>query len=132
MALSNIFQMASDALADTLLAVATVEVTYRRDNISAVVPAVVGTTEFEYADANGAIVVERSRDFLIKKENLLLEGVAIEPREGDEIVESVVVDDAGVTTEHATYEVNAPGDAPAWRWSDRFFTTYRIHTKRID
>jgi hypothetical protein len=29
------------------------------------------------------------------------------------------------------YEVMAPGSEPAWRWSDDYRTTLRIHTKYV-
>ena len=67
-------------------------------------------------------IVERweSRDYLIQAADLDLG----EPQRGDQIRE----------TQGATiykYEVMAPGKEPAFRFSDPYRKTYRIHTKLV-
>lgn len=65
-----------------------------------------------------------NRDFLIKKNDLMIDAALHEPQPGDRIVETK---DGGIYT----YEVmEVPGDGP-WRWHDVYYHTYRVHTTLI-
>jgi hypothetical protein len=76
-------------------------------------------------DGYGGIRMQwTDRDFLIAPSDLIISGSAITPERGDTILETV-------GTKVYTYEVNAPGGEPAWRWSDPHRSLYRIHTKEI-
>lgn len=79
------------------------------------VVAVPGKTVFSQRNDMGAFIRVETRDFIIRRDCL-----AAEPQKGDEIVFGGKV-----------YEVLAPNDEPAWRWSDALGTTYRIHTKLV-
>ena len=77
---------------------------------------------------NGTGVGEtfESRDFLILATDLVLAGEQTLPRAGDRIRESGSPDSTSYI-----YEVLAPGNEPAWRFSDPYRRTLRIHTKQI-
>ena len=123
--MSDLLEQASNWLEDLRTAHATRTVTYQRGVETAAAPATIGRTVFEVD--NGAGVLERieSRDFLILATDLVLGGSAVLPERGDRIRET----QAGATY---VYEVMAPGKEPAWRWSDPYRKTLRIHTKQID
>jgi len=82
--------------------------------------ATVGRTVFEQADEYGIVHKTESRDFLIRSTDLVINGSQVTPKAGDRIRESTFV-----------YEVMAPGTEPAWRYSDTYRRTLRIHTKLI-
>ena len=93
-------------------------VTYRRGALWAEVRATVGRTTFQTTDDYGAVQEWQSRDYLILAADLADIGL---PQAGDTIVEA----------DGAAYEVLAPGGEPAWRWSDPYGRTLRIHTKQV-
>ena len=95
-------------------------VTYRRGELEVSLAATVGRSEFEIERETGVIVSFESRDYIFRVSDLVLGGETVEPLAGDCIVEAGRI-----------YEVMAPGDRPAWRWSDPFHTAFRVHTKHI-
>jgi hypothetical protein len=98
---------------------ASVLVTYRRGNTSVAVRATLGTSLLRVQDGHGQTKVERvDRDFIIAKEDLILNGQPTEPEDGDKI-------DLG----SVCYEVMPIGGDPAWRYTDPYENQYRIHTK---
>ena len=99
-------------------------VVYMRGTDSVALNATVGRTVFEQADELGVIDRTESRDFLVRASDLVLAGALPTPKAGDRITET---DGALVHT----YEVNAPGGEPPWRYSDPHRIALRIHTKRI-
>ena len=99
-------------------------VTYRRGANSVDLDATVGETTFDVESAHG-IETWEARDFLIRAADLVLEAAATTPARGDRIAQVV-----GAKT--LIFEVMAPGDAPAWRYSDRSRRTFRVHTKLVD
>lgn len=121
----DILQRASDWLEDQRTKFATREVTYLRGDSSVAVPATVGRTVFEIAGEYGVVEKSESRDYLLLAADLVLNGQVTLPQRGDRIRES-----AGLTV--FVYEVMAPGQEPAWRYSDPYRKTLRIHTKQID
>ncbi len=99
-------------------------VTYRRGTESVDLPATIGKTVFEQADAYGVIHRTESRDYLVSAADLVLDGTPEQPKAGDRICET-----AG--EQILLYEVMAPGGEPPWRYSDAFRRTLRIHTKFV-
>jgi hypothetical protein len=79
------------------------------------VPATKGKTDYEVGDASysGATLRAHVIDFLISAEVL-----GFDPQAGDVIVE-----------DDRRFEVMDFEGQGAWRWSDPYRTTYRIHTK---
>lgn len=81
-----------------------------------------GKTVSQFVSAGEAFTSEEDReDFIIWPADYDFGSGPTPPAEGDRII----VDD-GTTV--ATYEVNAPQPEPAFRYTDRFRTAWRIHT----
>lgn len=100
-------------------------VIYVRGENQVSVLATIGRTLMKLDDGYGGIRMQwTDRDFLIDPSDLIISGSVITPERGDTILETV-------GTKVYTYEVNAPGGEPAWRWSDPHRSLYRIHTKEI-
>ena len=87
----------------------------RSDGLIINVPATKGKTDYEVGDASysGATLRAHVIDFLITSEVL-----GFDPQAGDVIV-----------ADGRRYEVMDLAGQGAWRWSDPYSTTYRIHTK---
>ena len=103
-------------------------VSYARGAITVAVQATIGRTEFEQADDFGIVHKVESRDYLIRTSDLVLDGQATLPKQGDLIRESNV---SGSSTTTFVYEVLSPGDEPVFRYSDPYRKALRIHTKHI-
>jgi len=99
-------------------------VTYGRGASTVDVAATIGRTVFEQADESGFIRKVESRDFLVRRTDLVLNGSAALPRAGDRVLEP-----DGSQTQ--VYEVMAPGGEPPFRFSDPYRNTLRIHTKHV-
>ena len=101
-------------------------VLYQRGSQSVSVAAGIGRTLFQVDNGSGVIETFESRDFLILTGDLVLNGVATLPKAGDRIRET-----GGGDSTSYIYEVLAPGTEPAFRFSDPYRRTLRIHTKQI-
>jgi len=99
-------------------------VTYERGAASVEVAVTVGRTVFEQADESGFIRKVESRDFLVRRTELILDGSEALPKAGDRVREA---DGEQVQI----YEVMAPGGEPPFRYSDPYRKVLRIHTKHI-
>lgn len=120
--MANMLQNASEWLSGVLLQNAGELVTYVRDAVRVEsVSSGIGESVCSTLDASGMPVEVESTDFLIGQSDLTAGGIA-EPQRGDQI-ERVV---NGVTR---VYDVVGPGGGACWRYSDRFGTLLRIHTK---
>ena len=97
----------------------TVGVWFERDGKRIGLEATVGRTRFEGADGYGRVTRSESRDYLVRAQDLVLDGVAVLPRPGDLIIEA-----------DRRYEVMSPEGEPEWRWSDANQSTIRIHTRQ--
>lgn len=95
-----------------------VPVTYRRGESSCELSATVGRTVFRIEDEYRRIIRYESRDYLISVADLIIDGTAIQPESGDQIIENGFI-----------YEVMAPANEPEWRYSDSCREIFRIHTK---
>ena len=95
-------------------------VIYRRagsgGQADAEVQATFGKTDYEVANDYGATIRTQVIDFLILADEL--PGVGFEPQASDVIV-----------ADGRKYEVMDLAGQGAWRWSDPYRTTFRIHTK---
>ena len=100
-------------------------VTYHRGGASVDVAATVGKTVFQLDDGAGAVLRVESRDYLILTADLMLSGQVTLPQRGDRIREL-----QGSTV--FVHQVASFGDEPAWRYSDLYRRTLRIHTKQVD
>lgn len=99
-------------------------VTYQRGAGSVDLAATVGRTVFEQADESGFIRRVESRDFLVRRTDLVLDGSQTLPKAGDRVREP-----DGPQTQ--VYEVMAPGGEPPFRFSDPYRKVLRIHTKHV-
>ena len=88
---------------------------HREGQVDAEVQATFGKTDYEVADEYGSTVRTHVIDFLI-----LADELGQEPQAGDVIV-----------ADDRRYEVMDLAGQGAWRWSDPYRTTFRIHTKDI-
>lgn len=123
--MANILKTGSDWLGSQLKSKVGTDVTYVRGSHSVPVTATVGSTEFEQVDESGIVERIEARDYLIDTADLVLNSVTVLPARGDHVEET-----QGGTT--YTYEVMTLDGRPAWRYSDRFRTKLRIHTKQIE
>lgn len=113
----DLFVNATAWLASQLTANASQAVTYQRGSATVSVNATRGQSDAEDIDTDGRIVTVRVADFLIDVSALILDGTAIEPKQGDRIVAS-----------DGTFRVMPAGGEGCFRRSgDKF----RIHTKRV-
>jgi hypothetical protein len=113
-------------LADQLHAHTSRPVTYCRGATEVALCATVGRSAATQEDIYGALrVIYTDRDYLIPASQLLIEGVATLPMEGDRIKEDL----DGAIVEFA---VVASEGEPAWRYSDPHGRMLRIHTKEIE
>jgi hypothetical protein len=94
------------------------DVTYARGIITAAVKATIGRTEYETDDGQVVRTEFTDRDFLISVSDLVLNGVARLPEEGDQIHEV-----HGNNT--LIFEVMG------WRYSDPYRRTFRLETKHV-
>jgi hypothetical protein len=123
--MADMLQAGQEWLANQLKTHASNTVVYVRGANQVSVSATIGRTLMKLDDGYGGIRMQwTDRDFLIAPLDLIIAGSAITPERGDTILETV-------GTKVYTYEVNAPGGEPAWRWSDPHRSLYRIHTKEI-
>lgn len=122
--MANMLREGSSFLAQAQKAHASSPVTFKRDEDTVDVQAVIGRTEFQFQDSDGNTVTFQSRDYLILTADLVLGGNEVTPRAGDKILEV-----AGTTT--FTYEVQSPDGGDVWKYSDPFRQVRRIHTKLI-
>lgn len=123
--MSDLLQKGSDWLADKFKTFASRSITYIRGVDEVTLLATVGRTLLRLDDGMGRTWTEwTDRDFLIQAADLIPAGQPTLPERGDRIREV-----QGTTT--YLYEVMAPGNEPAWRWSDPYRKVLRIHTKEI-
>ena len=122
--MADILERGSNWLQNQRHAHATQTVTYERSVDSVGLAATIGRTMFEIDNGHGVLERIESRDYLLLANDLVIAGFPVLPQRGDRIRET-----QGTTT--YVYEVMAPGQEPAWRWSDAYRKTLRIHTKHI-
>lgn len=99
-------------------------VVYQRGGESVELPATVGRTVFRVDKGYGLLERHESRDYIVLAADLVLGGATTLPKAGDRVRET----EGGKVF---VYEVMAPGNEPAWRYSDPYRRALRIHTKHV-
>lgn len=123
-------QLALDAARQ--LAATTDTITYSRNGQSDLTltgKVGIGESEFELLQDQEIIDLHRRLDFFIHPKHLDFGAGRVTPAEGDRI--TLVEQTTPSTTTTRVYEVTAPPPEQPWRWSDRYNTQFRIHTKLI-
>lgn len=120
----NVLAEAVAGLQEALEAADGKSITYHRGASSLPLVAVVGRTLFEEIDESGIVRQVESRDFLVLRERLVMNGEPTLPARGDQIRELV----AGRAF---VYEVLSRNGEPQYRFSDGHRVRLRIHTKLI-
>lgn len=109
------------ALAETIRLTGS-PILYQRETASVTVTAATGRSQFEINDEHGnTSVVWNDRDFLVPCTDLVLNGVATQPKRGDMIT----------TATGAQYVVAGPEGTPEWQYLDPFQSVYRVHTTLV-
>jgi hypothetical protein len=117
----NLLKRGERWLADKQTEHAAERVTYARSVASAEVSATIGRSDFPTEDVSGLVLNVQTRDYIIPRDELELDGIAIEPMPGDRITEGSCI-----------YEVSAPGPGiEVWKWDGEFRSRFRIHTKLV-
>ena len=101
------------------------EVRYSRGGHYVDLDVTVAVTSVDYEDEHGVRMKAAIRDYIIDPLKLVLDGSQVEPEEGDTIIDTL----EGATR---TFEVMSTEGGVAWRYTDRFYTMLRIHTKQSD
>lgn len=122
--MADLLQRGMDWLAGQMKEHASQSVLYVRGEQSVSVPATIGRTDFEVADAYGVMQHVVSRDYLIPAGDLNLNGHPALPQRGDGIHETR-------NGRVFRYQVVAPQGQPHWRYSDAYHRVLRVHTKLI-
>jgi len=100
-------------------------VVYQRGELSVQVQATAAQTQCRIIDEYGQAVWVTQRDYLIRTEDLILDGNEVLPQRGDRIRDTQ-------RNKVFVYEVMGPGGGePDWRYWDRHRRTLRIHTKHV-
>lgn len=102
------------------------KVTYQRGGYSCLLDVTVGSSPVYYNDEYGVRKRAFTHDYIITDPSqLILNGSVELPAEGDK-----VVDDSEGTSK--TFQVLQGDMAEAWRYTDRYETMIRVHTKQVD
>lgn len=101
-----------------------VPITYCRGGDALALTAVPAEDRYLADDGHGLLQQQFVRDYLVLAADLDFGGGPTEPRQGDQIKETI---DGQVKV----YEVVALGGEPHWRYSDSGHTVVRIHTKLV-
>ncbi len=83
--------------------------------------ATIARTAYIWVDNNDIRHVSEGRDYLVPPDDLVLGGVVVTPIEGDQIID-----------EGNRFTVMAEGDGEVFRYTERYHTLLRIHTKEND
>lgn len=123
--MSDLLADASAWLDQQRTAFMSIAVTYARgtstlNNLAASV----GKTVFMIDNGVGFTERIEGRDYLVTAADLILDAAVVLPKPGDRIRETQ-------GTKTFSYEVMAPGNEPAYRYSDPYRKTLRIHTKLV-
>lgn len=121
----NCFKWAEDFVHEMMELTGSISITYVRGGVESLpILAAPAMTIFRYFDKYNISQREEVRDYLVNVPNLIHSGIAIEPKQGDTIIEIV-------GTTKSTYRVSSPGNEPSWRHSGYYKGAYRIHTKHV-
>jgi len=118
------FQNAAAAALAAVRRLAGVSATLKRGASAQAITATVGKTVFKAeAAAQGPASIRdtQARDYLLPAAEYLVDGVAVLPQLGDQIVEGA-----------ATFEVVSLDSEPPYRFADPGRTWLRVHTTLVD
>ena len=118
---ANRMQEAVDRLAGTFASIAAVTVTYARGNYTVTLTATVGRTPYQIEDG-GVLTAYESRDYIVKAEDLVLNGAVTLPQSADTVTEA----DGGI------FEVSVPKGLNVFESIGPDSTVLKIHTKGIE
>jgi len=113
--MGDLLRQGSQWLEQQRIAHCSSQVAYRHGHLELSVNATFGSTQAEVEDGYGMTMTMQVVDFLINADEL-----GFEPAKGDVIVAM-----------GTAYEVLPIGNEDCWRWSDRYRTRFRIHTKDV-
>ena len=122
---TNLLRTGAAFLADRLSRHAAERVHYLRSAAVTEMPAVLGGSDFDVDQGDGSMLRVHAHDFVIRADQLLLDGIPVEPEEGDRII-------VGTLGAGEVYEVMGIPGEPAWRYTDEHRYAYRIHTKHVE
>jgi hypothetical protein len=104
---------------------ATQPVRYENGSEHVDIQATIGRTLFESETSSGTRLVDESRDFLVRTQDLDFGGGPQEPRRGDLVKETV-------GNQTFIYEVMPFGPLEeSWRYSGPYRKTLRVHTRLV-
>lgn len=103
----------------------TTTVAYSRGEQSVDLDATLGRTFYQRADDDGFVRQVEARDFLIRREDLVIGSEVVLPADGDRIT-------VAINGENRIYEVMSPPGEPSFRFSDVYNRTLRVHTKHVE
>ncbi len=118
----NLMESGAAWLADQLFTHAASPIVYARGGDSVSITAVRAQTIAELNTEFGMNIDVRISDFIIQESDLVLLATKVKPERGDTI--TIVIDD-----ETIVYTVLPEFGDDAYRESDRFGNTYRVHAK---
>lgn len=122
--MNNPLQRAVSVALKSAVAMTRTEVVYRRGADYVRFDAGLGEFVFEIEAVDSSLIKEaETKDLIVTPLSLIDFGSGqVEPKAGDrfEIIEPI-------SNKILTYEVAAPDPEPAWRYTDRFRSGYRIH-----
>jgi len=126
MALNNLLLRTAKVAVRMAIAATATPATIRRGAESHSITAIGrGRSQSELETASEVVGSEEHREqFIVWPADYQFGATAVEPELGD----TFEIDD-GATV--ATYEVNPQPPDPAWRWTDRFRTAYRVNAVLI-
>lgn len=105
-------------------AVAGQPATYRRGAVGVPVTVVVGKTDYDQDNGDGAMVRAQVRDYLIPAAELTGSEIGSLPKAGDQIVEA--------SGECRVWEVMSIDGGPPWRYSGPDRSRVRVHTRQVE
>lgn len=119
--MTSIFKRGAEFLSEKRHADASVSITYKRGSDSVTISATPGRADDDLSEVSGYTLDADRVDWIIRRADLVLDGSATDPQEGD-IVELV----NGSKTQ--TYEVRRDQLGEVFRFCDEFRTDLRFHT----
>ena len=124
--MGDIIERAAGMLPKVLKRVNSRRVKYSRGDNYVYLQATVASTVISYETEHGFRARVQTRDYLIEAKDLIIAGSQVEPRVGDQIVDTNDLKDTSVT-----YEVMGEATEEAWRYTDRYKNMLRVHSKNI-
>ncbi len=97
------------------------KVGYQRGSEVIWIDATVARSMYLYTDDNGVRIYTEGRDYLVEPSEIVMAGAETLPAEGDQVID-----------EDKRYTVMTESDGEVFRFTDRYHTLLRIHTKEND